>query len=234
MAQTRKITRDAQARAGAHPPAQRSLVAITGGSGSGKTTLVEALRNRLGADRVARLSQDAYYRDGTALPPQERARLNYDVPDAFDRALFLQHLRALRSGLPVAAPVYSFENHTRAAETRLVPALPIVLVDGLLLLHDREVRRLFDLTLFLDAPTGLRLTRRIQRDVLERGRTEASVVEQFYSTVLPAHEGYVEPAKAFADLVLATTGQLEECVDTATNAILAHLFGRSSGAYAPR
>lgn len=234
MGQTTKITRDAQGRVGAHPPAQRFLVAITGGSGSGKTTLAQAIRDRLGADRVARLSQDAYYRDRGALPPWERARLNYDVPEAFDRALFLRHLRALRSGLPIAAPVYSFESHTRAAETRPVPALPIVLVDGLLLLHDPRLRGLFDLALFLDAPAGLRLERRIRRDVLERGRTAGSVVEQFRGTVLPAHVEYVEPAKAFADLVLDTAGPLEECVDAATNAIAARLTGRSRGAYAPR
>ena len=199
---------------------QPFLTAITGGSGSGKTTLAEAIADRLGRDRVSILPQDAYYHDRRELPPTGQAHLNYDVPEAFDRSLFLSHLHALRSGLSIRIPVYSFESHSPTGQTRLTRAQEIVLVDGFLLLFDPNIRELFDLRIFVDAPAKLRLRRRLRRDVAERQRTVLGVLDQFFDTVQPAYEEYVEPTKVFADLVLSNTGPLEDCIESAVNAIV--------------
>jgi uridine kinase len=195
------------------------LVAIAGGTGSGKTTIASAVAYRLGRERVSVLSHDAYYRDRSYLPAEQRGVLNYDVPEAFDVPLFVEHLRALRAGLPVEAPVYSFASHTRTAETRVIAPREIVLVEGLLVLHEPAVRELLDLAIFLDAPATVRLGRRLHRDIAERGRTALAVLEQFHGTVQPAHVEYVEPTKKFADLVLPNVDRIEECVNTAVQAI---------------
>lgn len=199
------------------------MVGVTGGSGSGKTALAHALADRLGRHRVSIISQDAYYRDQSHLPPAARATLNYDAPEAFDGPLFSAHLRALRSGTAVHAPVYTFDSHSRTAQTRLIPAREVVLVEGLLLLLDPQIRSLLDLRIFLDAPEGIRLARRIQRDTAERGRTAADVIEQFFTTVRPAHERYVEPTKGLADLVILNTGALEMAVRLALDSIQRHI-----------
>lgn len=206
---------------------QPSIVAITGGTGSGKTALAEAIANRLGRNRVSLVSQDAYYRDRSDIPPQDRAALNFDVPEAFDLSLFFKHLRVLKSGHEIQAPVYSFESHTRASHTCLVRPKEVVLVDGLLLLFDSEIRTLFDLTVFVDVPGRIRFQRRLRRDVTERGRTGLSVMMQFLDTVQPAHEQYAEPTKGLADLLLYNTGQLEECAEIAVNEIKSCLHRRT-------
>ena len=207
--------------------AQPLLVAIVGVTGSGKTTLTETIADRLGRSRVSIVSQDSYYRDPGDLPVKARATLNYDVPEAFDRSLFLKHLRVLRSGLTIRVPVYSFESHARTDQTRPVGPREIILVDGLLLLFDPKIRGLFDLTIFVDAPTPVRLQRRMRRDIAERGRTASAVLTQFFNTVQPSHEAYVEPTKVFADLVLPNTGRLEECVEAAAGAILTRFSQRN-------
>lgn len=187
-------------------PGRPYLVGITGGSGSGKTTLARALAEALGPERVASLSLDAYYRDRSDLPPAARVELNYDLPEAFDRELFVGHLRALRGGRAVCPPAYCFETHRRVGQAPPVEPRDLVLIDGILLLHDPEVRSLLDFSIYLDAPSMVRLARRITRDTAERGRSAAAVVRQYTTTVVPAHTAYVEPTKAVADLVLRNLG----------------------------
>ncbi len=203
--------------------AQPLLVAITGGTGSGKSTLATAIANQLGRSRVSILPQDAYYRDRSDLPPETRATLNYDVPEAIDNSLFYQQLFALRSGQPIQMPVYSFQSHTRTGQTCPVDPRDVILVEGLLVLFDPGVRGLFHLKVFMDAPERVRMQRRMRRDVLERGRTATSILMQFHDTVMPAHRKYIDPTKAFADLVLLNTGPMEACVDLARKAIMDRL-----------
>jgi uridine kinase len=202
------------------------LVGIAGGSGSGKSSLAVALETALGSDRTARLAHDTYYRDRAAVPPPARTGLNYDVPEAFDQALFLEHLQALRAGRPVAPPAYSFATHCRTGELPAVAPRPIVLVEGILLLWDPAVRAALDLRIFLDAPERVRLDRRLKRDVSERGRTTEGVLLQFAATVREAHRTYVEPTRTMADLVLGTSGRLEPIVEIAAAVILDHLARR--------
>jgi uridine kinase len=205
------------------------IVGVAGGSGSGKSALALAIGERLGADQVAYLSHDAYYRDRSGLSAEARTEANYDVPDAFDQGLFLLHLGALRAGAAVCPPRYCFETHCRLGEAEPVPPRPVVLVDGILLLWDPEVRAALDLKIFVDAPERVRLERRLARDVAERGRTTGSVLAQFEATVRVAHAAYVEPTRAVADLVLSNVGGLRPLAEIAAALILDRL-GRRAGA----
>jgi uridine kinase len=195
------------------------VVGIAGGSGAGKTALCRAVAGALGPERVALVCHDAYYRDRGELPAAERAALNYDVPDALDTALFVEHLRALRTGRPVRPPRYCFVTHRRIGEDEVVEPRPIVLAEGILLLHEAAVRTLLDLTLFLDVPDEVRLGRRIARDTTERGRTRRSVLSQFEATVRGAHRAYVEPTRPLADLVLYNVGRVDRVAEVAATVI---------------
>jgi uridine kinase len=176
------------------------LVAITGGSGAGKTWLADRLHRLLGR-RAGRLSQDSFYRDCSHLPPEARARLNFDHPDQLDWEHFAAVLRDLRRGRPCELPVYDFGTHRRLPAGEVFQPRPLLIVDGLWLLHHPEVRRHFELSLFLHCPEDERLRRRIARDTVERDRTEASVLEQFHETVAPMHRQFVSPQAAHADLL---------------------------------
>lgn len=207
-------------------------VGIAGGSGSGKSSLVRALTGALGGDRVATLCHDAYYCDRRELAAAERAALNYDVPEALDAELFLAHLTALREGRPVRPPRYCFSTHRRIGLDDLVEPRPILLVEGILLLHDARARALLDLSIFLDVPDGARLARRMARDVGERGRTRRSVLSQYEATVRGAHALFVEPTKALADLVLLNLGRLDRVAEVAATVIEDHLERRAARAAA--
>jgi uridine kinase len=211
------------------------LVGVAGGSGSGKSALVRALRPALGAERVAVLAHDAYYRDRGDLDEDQRAALDFDAPDALDQARFRADLEALRRAEPVVPPRYCFVTHRRLAGSAVVEPREIVLVEGLLLFHDPAVRAALDLRVWVDAPDDLRLARRIARDTAERGRTRASVVAQCFATVLPAHARWVEPTRTCADFVLVNAGRLEAAVEVAAAIIqtrLAHGRGEPAGAQA--
>ena len=203
-------------------------VGIAGGSGSGKSSLVRALTGIVGAERVATLSFDAYYRDRGDLPAAERAALNYDVPDALDAELFLAHLAALRAGQRVRPPRYCFSTHRRVGVEDPLDPRPIVLVEGILLLHDPRARALLDLSIFLDVPDGTRLSRRMVRDVSERGRTRRSVLSQYEATVRGAPATYVEPTKTLADLVLLNVGRLDRLAEVAAAVIDDHVTRRAA------
>ena len=203
------------------------LVGIAGGSGSGKSSLARAMAVTLGDDRVGFLSYDAYYRDRSGLSAAARARVDYDVPEAFDQDLFLAHLAALRAGVGIQPPLYCFETHCRIGDDAPVEPRPVVLVDGILLLWDPAVRAALDLSIFLDAPERVRLERRLARDVGERGRTTTSVLAQFDATVRRAHATYVEPTRGLADLVLSTTGRLEPLAEIASALVLDRLARRA-------
>ncbi len=170
--------------------------------------------------RATLLDLDSYYLDHSALSQKSRSRLNFDQPDAFDVTLLLQHLHQLRHGRPVEKPRYSFEHHTRCGFEPVCPA-PIVLVEGLFALWWEELRVLLDLKVFLDAPSDLRLARRLKRDVTDRGRIAESVLQQYEATVRPMHDLYVEPTRAHADLVLINDHDLRTCVSALCTALRA-------------
>jgi uridine kinase len=199
------------------------LVGIAGGSGSGKSALAHRIAAALG-DRAAILAHDAYYLDRPGATDGD----DFDTPEALDGARFLADLRALRAGRPVCPPRYCFETHRRLGDGPRLEPRAVVLVEGILLLHDRAVRGVLDLAIFVDAPGTLRLARRVARDTRERGRTAESVARQYAATVSPAHARYVEPTKALADLVLLNAGRLEPLVEVATTVIRARLARRDA------
>jgi uridine kinase len=176
------------------------LIGIAGGSGAGKTTIAEQVTEDVADVRV--LPLDNYYRDRSTLPPEERARVNYDHPDAFDWELVREHLDALESGDPIEMPQYDFEEHCRTDETIRVDPAPVVVIEGILALYDDAVRERLDLRLYVETDADVRVLRRIQRDVEERGRDLSGVIDQYLSTVKPMHERFVRPTKRDAHLVI--------------------------------
>jgi len=211
------------------------LVGIAGGSGAGKTALTRALQADLGPQRVAVLAHDAYYRDRGDLDAAVRAALDFDAPDALDHERFLADLAALRRGEPARPPRYCFVTHRRLGAGPPVEPRDIVLVEGVLLFHDPAVRAVLDLKVWVDAPAQVRLARRLARDVVERGRTRESVVAQCHATVFPAHARWVEPTRAWADLVLLNAGRLEAAAEVAAAVIRGRLErgrGEPAGAHA--
>ena len=172
-----------------------------GGSGSGKTTVAEALVDRL-ERRVVLIQHDAYYRHSPTLTFEERSRVNYDHPDSLETELLVDHLATLREGRAVDRPVYDFAAHLRASEIVRVEPAPVILVEGILVLADPHLRSELDLKIFVDTDPDVRLARRIQRDIEERGRTLESVIEQYFSTVRPMHLEFVQPSMRYADLII--------------------------------
>jgi uridine kinase len=177
------------------------LVAIIGGSGAGKSYLAGLLQEKLGA-KATRLALDDFYLDRSACSPGRRARINFDHPRALDWAELENVLTQLASGKAASAPQYDFTTHTRRPVRRLVEPSPVVLVEGLWPCHRRSIRALFDLRIFLDCPEDMRLSRRLQRDVPQRGRSPESVRQQFFQTVAPMHHKFVRPQRQWSDLVM--------------------------------
>ncbi len=182
------------------------IIGICGGTGSGKTTAAHRIIAAIGESTVAYLPQDFYYQDLRAMPLDDRRRANFDHPDSIDGALFLQHLQDLRSGKSIQRPVYDFVAHARQASTVYVAPLPVVLVEGILIFHDASMRRLMDLKIFMDCAADVRLIRRLERDMRERGRSAESVIEQYLATVRPMHEQYVAPCIRHADIIIPEGG----------------------------
>lgn len=178
------------------------VIGLAGGTGSGKTTVSQAVRRAAGEAQIVVLPQDAYYRAQNDLPFEVREKTNYDEPSAFDTPLLLAQLDALVRGERVERPVYDFAAHNRAEAT--VPLAPqsVIVVEGILVLHDPALRERFDLSIFVDAPPDERFIRRLERDVSERGRSAQSVIEQYRRSVKPMHDLFVEPTKAHANLII--------------------------------
>lgn len=189
------------------------LIGIAGGTGSGKTTVANAIVNRVGAERIAILSHDSYYRDFVDLPKDILDRQNFDHPDSLESELLVRHLKALKQGMVVEMPIYDFKVHRRAAETRRVEPRKVILVDGILIYAEPELRKLFDVKIYVDTDADIRFIRRLKRDIAERGRTVDSVVKQYESTVRPMHMEFVEPSKRYADLIVPEGGENTVALD---------------------
>lgn len=182
-----------------------TVIGVAGGTGSGKSTLVRRLVEAFGDD-VATLCHDYYYKAHAELTYEERTKLNYDHPQAFDTEMLVEHIKALKDGVPIHHPVYSFVEHNRMEESVLVKPSRVIIVDGILIFENKELRDLMDIKVYVDTDADLRLARRIMRDVCERGRSMESVINQYISTVKPMHEEFVEPSKRYADVIIPEGG----------------------------
>jgi uridine kinase len=195
------------------------IVGIAGGTGSGKTTVAHNIVETLGEGNVALISQDAYYKDLSKISFEERQRLNYDHPDAFDNDLLLEHLHQLRNRQAIQLPVYDFALHTRLPETIPVEYKPVLVLEGIHVLVDERIRNVLDIKVFVDTDADVRVLRRIIRDVKDRGRTVDSVYEQYLSTVKPMHDAFIEPSKRYADLIIPEGGENKIAISLLTTRI---------------
>ena len=191
------------------------IIGIAGGSGSGKTTLALRLKERFGEDEV--ISHDSYYKRHDELPFEERCKLNYDHPDAFDNALLIYHLQGLKAGRAIDCPVYDYSNHNRSDKVQHIEPAPVLIVEGILPFVEPELCALFDYKIYVDTDADERILRRLVRDVKERGRSLDSVINQYLTTVKPMHEAFVEPSKRNADIIVPNGGE-----NTAAVEMLAH------------
>jgi len=182
------------------------VIAIAGGTGSGKTTLTHEVLDKVGAEHIALLPHDAYYKDLSHLPPEHRAQINYDHPNSLETELLIQHIVQLKRGNPIELPIYDFKVHTRTSQTIRVEPKPIILVEGILIFAEPELRQMFDIKIFVDTDPDIRFIRRLQRDIAERGRTAESVVNQYLTTVRPMHLEFVEQSKRYADIIIPEGG----------------------------
>jgi uridine kinase len=188
------------------------VIGIAGGTGSGKTTVARRILKRIGTEHVALLSQDSYYKHQPHLTKEERAQVNYDHPNSFDNELLIEHLQELRQGRSVQVPVYSFSEHLRTEETIPLAPTPVVVLEGILVLADEPLRKEMDIKVFVDTDADVRVLRRINRDMRERGRSFDSVFAQYLNTVKPMHEAFIEPSKRYADLIVPEGGENEIAV----------------------
>ncbi|MGE5247189.1 MAG: uridine kinase [Verrucomicrobiota bacterium] len=201
------------------------VIGVAGGSASGKTTVVGEIVRALGTDRVTVIQHDSYYLDRSTIPLADRARINYDHPDALETDLLVRHLRELRAGRPIAVPVYDYSTHTRSARTQPVPPRKVVILEGILILADPALRALMDIRVYVDADADVRLIRRLERDIHERGRSLESVVRQYLETVQPMHLEFVEPSKRHAHVIIPEGGRNQVAVDMLLARIEAVLRG---------
>lgn len=189
------------------------LIGVAGGTCSGKTTVTERLVELVGSSHLALIKQDAYYIDRAHQPFDERTKANYDHPDAFDWNLTFDQLSTLLRGRGVDVPVYDYPNHTRASEVIRVEPTRIVVFEGILALYDERLRELFDLRIFVDTDADVRLIRRLERDVRDRGRTPESIMRQYMTTVRPSHLQFIEPTKRHADVIIPEGGHNDRALD---------------------
>jgi uridine kinase len=196
------------------------LIGIAGGSGSGKTTIADALVSAM--EGVALIQHDSYYRHRPELSLEERARVNYDHPDSLETDLLIRQLRKLTEGAAVDVPRYDFTKHLRDERTVSLTPVPVVVVEGILVLADPDLRAMLDLKIYVDTDPDLRLARRLQRDLDERGRTTESVLDQYFTTVRPMHLEFVEPSKRYADLIIPE-GYNPRAVATVVDMIRSHM-----------
>jgi uridine kinase len=182
------------------------VIGIAGGTGSGKSTVAKVIIDRVGANHIALLPHDAYYKDLVKLEPAQRTLINFDHPDSLDTNLLIEHIKELKNHQSIELPVYDFKTHTRTTHTAHIEPQPVILVEGILILAEKGLRELFDVKIFVDTDPDIRFIRRLERDIAERGRTSASVIHQYMSTVRPMHLEFVEPSKRYADVIIPEGG----------------------------
>jgi uridine kinase len=201
------------------------VIGIAGGSGSGKTTVAQTILQRVGPDHISFLQHDAYYKDLSGLPPTQRAEVNFDHPNSLDNELLISQIQQLKRGESVEVPIYDFSTHSRTDRTFKVQPRSVILVEGILIFAEMELREFFDVKIFVDTDSDLRFIRRLQRDILERGRTTESVIKQYLSTVRPMHLDFVEPSKRYADVIIPEGGFNTAALDMVVARIESMLHG---------
>jgi uridine kinase len=199
------------------------IVGIAGGTGSGKTTVVKKVKSRFPDEEVVVIPQDAYYRDNSHLPPDERQKINFDHPDSLEFSLLTGHLQNLRNGNSIEMPVYSYLTCLRSVETITVKPARVVLVEGILILADISLRNILDIKVFVDADPDDRLARVIRRDVEERGRSVTMVLDRYNKTVKPSHLQFIEPSKRYADIIIPGGGENQVGIEVLISIIEKHL-----------
>jgi uridine kinase len=189
------------------------IIGIAGGTGSGKTTVVKKIIERLPKDEVAIIPQDSYYRDNSNLPLEERQEMNFDHPRSLEFSLLVEHIKQLKAGNSIPQPIYSYLTCTRSKETILVEPKKVVIVEGILILANAQLRNLMDIKVFVDADNDDRLMRVIMRDIVERGRSVNKVLERYEKTVKPMHLQFIEPTKRYADIIIPQGGDNKVGID---------------------
>lgn len=189
------------------------VIGIAGGTGSGKTTVARGIYDKVGSDRIEWISHDSYYRNFEGLAPEEKHHINFDHPDSLETELLARHLDVLIKGSSVEVPIYDFTTHSRKTETLRVEPRKVIIVEGILVLAEPELRKRIDIKLYVDTPADIRFVRRLMRDIKSRGRSVESVIEQYVTTVRPMHEEFVEPSKRYADLIIPEGGENLVAID---------------------
>lgn len=182
------------------------VIGIAGGTGSGKTTLAHTIIERVGPQHIAYLPHDAYYKDLVHMPGSHRAAINFDHPDSLDTPLLIQHVQQLRNWQAIDLPVYDFKTHSRTSQTKRIEPKHLILLEGILIFVEPDLRRLLDVKIFVDTDADIRFIRRLERDIAERGRSTETVVQQYLQTVRPMHLEFVEPSKRYADVIIPEGG----------------------------
>lgn len=189
------------------------VIGIAGGTGSGKTTIADYILETVGPEKIAFLPHDAYYHELAHLSPEERAKVNFDHPSSLETDLLIDHINQLKAGESIQLPHYDFKTHTRTVETTLIEPQQILIVEGILIFAEPELRKLFDLKIYVDTDADIRFIRRLRRDIEERGRTTQSVIGQYLETVRPMHLEFVEPSKRYASVIIPEGGYNHVALD---------------------
>ncbi len=205
------------------------LIGITGGTGSGKTTVAKAIYESLPEKNICVIEQDSYYKDQKHLSFDERTKTNYDHPLAFDTDLLLEHLSTLLGGESVEKPIYDFSNHIRKSETIRVEPKDIIMLEGIMILEDERLRDLMDIKIFVDTDADVRVIRRIERDIADRGRTLDSVINQYLQTVKPAHQQFIEPTKKYANIIIPEGGYNKVAIDIVVAKVQSIIYEKENG-----
>ena len=190
------------------------VIGVAGGTGSGKTTVSRRIQEAVSPKQIAYVQHDNYYRDQSQLSFAERVKTNYDHPDSLESSLMVEHLLALKAGQSIAMPRYDFSQHTRSTEVQRLDPAPIILVEGILIFVEKDLRELMDIRIFVDTDADIRFIRRLRRDMVERGRSLDSVVQQYMATVRPMHLDFVEPSKRYADIIVPRGGDNHVAMET--------------------
>ncbi len=199
------------------------IIGVAGGSGSGKTTVVRHLIDRIGEDNLVMLQHDSYYRDLKHITFEERTKQNFDHPSALETELMIRHITALVEGYSVEIPVYDFSKHIRSNKTRMIYPRDVILIDGILIFNEKELRNLMDIKIFVDTDDDIRLLRRLRRDIMERERSLDSVLSQYERFVRPMHLEFVEPTKRYADIIIPHGGENAVALDMVDSVIKARI-----------
>lgn len=196
------------------------VIGVCGGTGSGKSTVAKAIFKSLPEDNILIIEQDAYYKDQSNLTYEERVKTNYDHPLAFDTDLLIAHIKQLCEHKAIDKPIYNFSKHNRETESIHVKPREIIIIEGIMILEDERLRELMDIKIFVDTDADVRIIRRITRDINERGRTLESVIDQYLTTVKPAHEQFIEPMKKYADIIIPEGGYNKVAIDLMTTKVM--------------